>query len=295
MAWISAINNRFIIAGAGVFSVVAIIFLILNAATEKSSLDRIMKDSIIRVGYSQEAPYSYIDSRRDVAGESPDTARAVLKIIGINKIDWRLLEFGSLIPELQAGRIDMIASGMFITKDRREKVLFSNPVLAVKQGMLVRMGNPKNIHGYIDIANHPDAVLAVLEGAVEHDYAKSIGLPDSRIIAVPDALTGVAAVKSNRADCLALSRISISSIVKSDRSGQLEEAHPFVEHLEYGIHVRGYTAFAFRRQDDDLASLVNSALERFRGSDEHLRIIRSYGFYDDELFGKTVIRSEPAR
>lgn len=291
----SLIPNLKVFIAVAFLSALVFISIILAIVLKESSTERILNEGVIRVGYSQEAPYSYIDSSRDVAGESPDTARAVLKIIGIKRIDWRLLEFGSLIPELQAGRIDMIASGMFVTRERSEQVLFSSPVLAVKQGLLVRRGNPKNIHGYLDIMNHPDAVLAVLEGAVEHDYAKSIGVPDSRIIAVPDALTGVAAVKSRRADCLALSRISISAIVKSDRSGLLEEAHPFVEYLEDGIPVRGYTAFAFRRQDADLANLVNSALERFRGSDEHLRIVRYYGFYDDELFGKTVIRSEPAR
>lgn len=35
--------------------------------------------------------------------------------MGIEHIDWVRMDFASLLPELQLGRIDAIAAGMFIT------------------------------------------------------------------------------------------------------------------------------------------------------------------------------------
>ncbi|MFV0517697.1 MAG: basic amino acid ABC transporter substrate-binding protein [Aminipila sp.] len=56
------------------------------------------------------------------------------------KVEWVNMNFGGLITSLQAGNIDIIASGMNASEDRREKVDFSETyydsglVVAVKKG-----------------------------------------------------------------------------------------------------------------------------------------------------------------
>ena len=40
--------------------------------------------------------------------------------------------------------------------------------------MLVKQGNPKNLHSYEDAAKNPEARLGVVVGAIESDYAASL-------------------------------------------------------------------------------------------------------------------------
>jgi polar amino acid transport system substrate-binding protein len=72
-----------------------------------------------------------------VTGESPEIIRAVLGKIGVKKIDSVLTEWGGLIPGLQAGRFDLIAAGMYITPERRQQVLFTDPHYQVRDTLLV--------------------------------------------------------------------------------------------------------------------------------------------------------------
>ena len=100
----------------------------------------------IRIGYANEAPFAFMDSKEaKVTGESVEIARVVLKRMGINEVEGVLTEFGSLIPGLQAKRFDIIAAGMYVTPERCGQVAFSNPTYGVGQAFLVKQGNPKEL------------------------------------------------------------------------------------------------------------------------------------------------------
>src|SRR5690606_34180458 len=73
-----------------------------------------------------------------------------------------LTEWGSLIPGLRASRFDLIAAGMYITPERCKQVLFTDPHYQLPDTLLVKTGNPKNLRSYADIANDPEAKLAIM-------------------------------------------------------------------------------------------------------------------------------------
>jgi len=247
------------------------------------SLERIRESGVIRIGYSIEAPYAFLAPGGEVTGESPEVARRIVERLAIPEIEWRYVKFSSLIRELEDGRIDVVASGMFITPKRAAKVLFSEPTFHVQQALLVRKGNPRRLHSYEDAAKSPGVRVAVLAGSIEKSLLDGMGLPAQRIVIVPDAHSGRVVVASGRADGLALSSPTIRWMAMQDRTGRVAIAEPFAQPA--GTGKRGYGGFAFRKEDRQLRSAWNEAQRQFIGSDEHRSLIRRFGFSDRELPG----------
>ncbi|NTV62864.1 MAG: transporter substrate-binding domain-containing protein, partial [Oscillochloris sp.] len=138
------INRRILIA-IGVLSALFLLGLTLVVLRDQS-FDRIKRVDTIRIGYAVEAPFAFLAPGDVVTGESPEVARAVVQRLGITQITWVQTDFDQLIPELEEGRFDLIAAGMFITPDRAQRVAFSQPTFHVKQGLLVLVGNPYGLH-----------------------------------------------------------------------------------------------------------------------------------------------------
>lgn len=114
--------------------------LLVFRATRDDSLDRLRSKGTITIGYAVEAPYAFLTPDGTVTGEAPEIAKVMASRLGIGHIAWRQVEFGSLLAELEAGRIDVIAAGMFITPKRADRASFSLPTFRVREGLLVPRG-----------------------------------------------------------------------------------------------------------------------------------------------------------
>ncbi|MCP4539409.1 MAG: ectoine/hydroxyectoine ABC transporter substrate-binding protein EhuB [Chloroflexi bacterium] len=227
---------------------------------------------------ANDVPYAYVDADGKLTGEAPKVARVVLANMGIDEIEGVYTEFGSLISGLKAGHFDMIAAGMFITPERCQEIAFSEPTYQVGQGFLVQAGNPQNLHSYEDVVNDPDVVLAVMAGAVEGNYARAVGIPESQIVTVPDPPTGLIAVKLGQADAMALTSLAVDKLAKTDQDRLVEQAQPFTNPVIDGKAILGYGAFGFRLEDGDLVQEFNRYLTSFIGTQEHMELVRPFGF-----------------
>ncbi len=254
------------------------------------SLNQIERTGLIRIGYSIEAPFAFLGPEGKVTGESPEVAKWITDHLGIPKIEWRQIAFDNLISELESGRIDVIASGLFITPERAARIAFSEPTFHVRQGLLVATGNPLQIHSYEHLRTHPNIRAAVLSGAIEAELLKRMGVPPEQIITVPDALTGRVAVESGVANCLALSSITVHWMALHEHLGKTEAAQPFDDSQSPHLLRLGFGAFAFRKQDQLLISAWNRELRVFIGSADHQRIVSQFGFTPEELPGTITTR-----
>lgn len=249
------------------------------------SLDQVRHSGEIRIGYAIEAPYAFLDEYGEVTGESPAVARLIASRLGINSIKWYQTKFGDLIAELNSGRIDVIAAGMFITPERAELIAFSEPTFHVRPGMLVLDGNPLQIHSYVECISRTEIRIAVISGAMEENLLRFSGMSADRLISVPDALTGKVAVESHLADGLALSSVTVQWMSLRDQLGRTEAAQPFDGAIRPYTQHLGYGAFAFRKGDQQLLDTWNAALKAFIGSPEHLALISQFGFTPEEMPG----------
>lgn len=194
---------------------------------------------------------------------------------------FRPLLFFLLIASLETGRIDMIASGMFITPERSRRVAFTTPTLRVFPALLLRTSSqwqsrdlPTSFHALVDST---DAVVAVILNAAEHAKLTTRGMPDSRIRAFPDVNAAYDALSRGDVSCIALSRFTLEKIMENP--DKRPKGAPFVLHPLTGEPVDGdTTGFALRRSDSSLVSSLNRSLSSFIGSDEQLGLLTRFGF-----------------
>ena len=250
-----------------------------------STWERIREDDVVRVGIANEPPYGYLEADGTVAGEAPTVAREVFRILGIETIEPVVVEFGSLIPGLDAGRFDVIAAGMYITPERCRKVLFSDPSYRIREAILVPAGNPLDLHSYEDVRDHDSATLGVVAGAVEGGYAREVGIPDGRVVNLPDNATALAAVRTGRVDAYAGTALTIARLARE--SEDVEMADPFRGPVIEGEETVGYGAFGFRQSDTDLHDRFNEALHGLLGTDRWRELVEPYGFGDHTLPDRT--------
>lgn len=86
----------------------------------------------LRVGLSADYPPLHYRHQERIVGVEPDNAVSVGKILG-RDIKLVVLEFNELIPALVAGDIDVIMSGLSVTANRAEQVMFADPYLRFGQ------------------------------------------------------------------------------------------------------------------------------------------------------------------
>ena len=254
-----------------------IIGILALVDTSESTAERIARTGVIRIGYAVEAPFAYEDNQGRVTGESPEVARAVWQRLGVQRIEWIRTDFASLIPQLCTGRFDQIACGLFIREDRQRLVDFSSPSLCLTPALLVRRGNPLNVHSYRDIALHEGVRLAVLNGSAEMGEAVRAGIPAERVVTYPNVPLALQALRTGLVDGLSLSAPTIRHLAATN--GDLQRALPF----EAAYTSTGCSAFAFRKSDGQLNKQFEQALRAFLGSHEHLQILLPLGLDEGDL------------
>ena len=255
-------------------------------APTQSTLERARESGKIRVGYANEAPFAWLDSKSGrLTGEAPEIARVVFANLGIREIEGVLTEFGSLIPGLSAGRFDVIAAGMYVLPDRCKQVAFSNPTYSVGEALIVAPGNPAKLHSYEDIAAHPSARLGVVAGTVEHRYAKAAGIPQERVMVFPDAPSALEGVVAGRVEAFGATSLTANDMLARMDDARAVRAQPFRDPLIEGKTARGYGAFAFRKVDKALLAAFNDELARLIATPRHLDMVKPFGFTRSELPG----------
>lgn len=232
----------------------------------------------LRVGFAIEAPYAFIDAQGRVTGESPEIFRHVAQRVGIQHIDWVRLDFANLLPELQLGRIDAIAAGMFITPERQRLAAFTRPTATVRTALVLRRGEtalpPQPRQS--DLRHSTGIRWGTVHAAAENALLIEAGVPADRITSVPTAFRGLQAVAESSVDVFAISTVT---------GWYLASRHP-QWHLEVrtlGDAPAGQPALVFRREDVKLRDAVDEALADFLGTDEHRALVQGFGFTSEEI------------
>ena len=256
-------------------------------AAAETTLERIKQTDRIGVAVANERPYGYITEDGELSGESPTIARAILERIdsGI-RMEGKSMDWGQLIPRLQAGDVDVVAAGMFITPARCEQVAFSNPTYVVGESFLVRAGNPKELDSYEAISRDPDARVGLVAGTVEYNYAMHSGIPADRAPLYRDFGRAVDALAAGEIHAVGLTSLTARSLARSTTRADLEATPQFYPVID-GEEKKGYGAFAFRKEDAALVEAFNRHLADFIGSEAHWEAVEPFGFAPDMMPDRT--------
>jgi polar amino acid transport system substrate-binding protein len=252
-----------------------------EAAAGGDLLAQLQEEGSITVGIANEEPYGFEDAEGNITGEAPEVARVVLEELGIGEIDAQIVDFGSLIPGLQAGQFDMIAAGMYITAERAEQILFTDPDYCVGEAFAVEEGNPLGLTDFRSVAETPEATIAVLSGAVEEGYAATAGVPEEQIELFTDVNAQYDALQAGRVDAVTGTVLTIKNQVE-DREG-FEVTESFFPLDEDGEEILGCGGFGFREDNQALRDAFNEELNRLQEEGELLPIIAGFGFAEEDI------------
>lgn len=251
-----------------------------HVALAETTMERILREGKIVVGVHNRAPWGYRDEATgEATGWHPDLLKAAFSELGVKEIDIRVTEFGALIPGLLAGRFDVVASGLSITPERCQQVAFSTPDLKELDAALVLPGNPKDVHGYKDIADNANITMGAGRGSVVVRKAFAAGIPSDRMLLFPDVQSNVAALRAGRVDAVLLSLPTALGLLKGDTAKDVEQAQPFVTRDDEAT----YTAVAFRKEDGDLKALYDKQFTALKKRGAVAGIMAKYGFGEDAV------------
>jgi polar amino acid transport system substrate-binding protein len=246
-----------------------------------SVLENARSAGSIRIGIAGEEPYGFTDVSGNVTGEAPEVARIVLEAMGIAEVQAEQVDFGSLIPALNANRYDMVCAGMNITAERCGQAAFSIPDYTAFTAFLVPAGNPQQVAAFEDLASK-NLPLAVLSAAVEQGYAEDAGVPSGNISVYDDQNALLQAVTSGRAYAAALTEISLKWLAEKNPDAGVEVTTGFTPTKD-GEPVPSAGGFVFRQADNDLREAFNAELQKAHDDGRWLAAASPFGFTDAHL------------
>ncbi len=247
---------------------------------EGGTLQRIKEAGTIKIGIAGEVPYGYTEGG-EVTGEAPEVAKAVFKALGVANVEPTQVEFGQLIPALNAGQFDMVAAGMAIIPDRCENAAFSTVDYVTPTAFMVPKGNPQGVKNFEDVMAK-GLKVAVLSATIEQNVAKATGIPEGNIQPYDGQPELFQALQDGRAYCGALTDISLRELLKTNPGVPFEVTEGFVPMLDGKEQIQA-GGFVFRKGESDLVDAFNAELDKLHESGEWLEIVKPFGFTEDNL------------
>lgn len=229
---------------------------------EDNSLAKLKESGNVTIGFANEKPYAYQDEQGELKGAAVDIAKAVFAELGIDEVEGKLSDFSQLVSGVNARQFDVVTAGMAIQPDRCENVAFGEPEMQYGEGLIVQKGNPANIKSYKDIADNPDLVVSVMEGATENGFLQQEGVDEKQIQSASDIPATFAAVESGRADATTGTEATVRMALESANSDKLEFVEDFEQPDIEGVP--SYGAAAFHPEDTELREAYNEALAKLK-------------------------------
>jgi len=108
----------------------------------------------IIVGTSADfAPFEYKLANQTIVGFDIDLIKKILTDQGYT-VEVQDIQFDSLIPALEQGKVDVVVAAMTITDERKQRVDFSDGYFDANQSVLVKIGAGVNITTIEDMKNY---------------------------------------------------------------------------------------------------------------------------------------------
>jgi polar amino acid transport system substrate-binding protein len=136
-------------------------------------LDRILERGELVVGTSGEQPPLTVKNKGGkIIGLDADLARYMANAMEVG-LRFEVMPFPELLPALEAGKVDMILSGLTMTPKRNLKVAFVGPYYISGKGILTKIGTVASLKEASSM-NRPDFTLAALQGSTSQLFAEKL-------------------------------------------------------------------------------------------------------------------------
>lgn len=239
-----------------------------GTASAQSTLDKIQKAGVIKVGMEAGyLPFEFNDEKGNIVGFDVDLANELGKRMGV-KVELVNTAWDGIIPGLQAGKYDIIMSGMTRTLERALAVNFTEPYYETGQVLLVRKGETK-IKSFKDM-DAAGLTLAVKTGTTS-DLATAKIIKNAKIDKYSTEIDGVTALKTKKADVFVYDKPYIEDYAEKDA-----EVVMLPE-----LFTKEYFGFAVRKGDQDYLNWLNYFIQEIKADGTYELLYKKW-FIDKE-------------
>ncbi len=193
----------------------------------------------------------------EVVGIEVDIMKLICEELGY-EIQFEQIAFDSVIPGIETGKYDCGMSGISVTPDRAQNVLFTTPYCLAAQCIVVRADSA--ISGKADLAGKK---IAVQSGTTAEAFCLENAYSVESYEANADAKT---ALTSGKVDAWVVDDLTAAEMCKGDASVKILSEHMTTEPY----------AFAFNFDDEVLVMKFDEVIEKLMANGKIAEIFAKY-------------------
>lgn len=211
-------------------------------------------------------PFSFIDKNGNPDGLDVKAVDWIAEEMGF-KVKHQPTEWDAIIPSLKNKKIDMIASGMTVTEERKKEVNFSIPynetimVLVTKKDAALTVEKAKTKDVKWGVQRGTTEAKWIEENMLQKGFQFKLQHYDSAPLAVEDVING-------RVDCAAVSTTTANEII--------DKGIPIKIIGKYG-QPDDVVAYAVRKEDTQLLNILDEGLKRLMATPLWKELNEKYG------------------
>ena len=231
------------------------------AAAHADQLDSVRKKGELVCGVlGTDEPNSFVDPKtRTIIGYEVDLCQAIAKRIGV-KLTIKQLAVAARIPELQQGRVDLLAAALTHTREREAVIDFSLTTFVTGQRVMVRRDS-----GITQIAQLAGKKAVTVRGGTQEPNMRR-AVPTVEVVTFETAPQALVALQQRKAVGFVNDEVSLL-----DAYGKLGPAQKDFVVLEQNISTEAL-ALGLRKNEPAFKRIVDDTLRELekRGEAERL-------------------------
>lgn len=239
-----------------------------NSGGNQTALEQIKKNKKLVVATSPDyPPFEFMVSeggKSKIVGADIDLAQKIADKLGV-ELEIKAMDFDALLPALQAGKVDMVITGMTPNEKRKKAVDFSDIYFKGENAVIV---NAKDAGKFTSEDQLKKAKLGVQKGSTQETYVKdNLKVTNYKaLVAVPDL---IADMKNGNIDAVVLnSKVAGINVTKYDGINVVENLK-----LTSGGDEEAMAVAIKKGDNADLIKLTNEVIKELQDSGEYDKIL----------------------
>lgn len=239
-----------------------------NSGGNQTALEQIKQNKKLVVATSPDyPPFEFMVSeggKSKIVGADIDLAQKIADKLGV-ELELKAMDFDALLPALQAGKVDMVITGMTPNEKRKKAVDFSDIYFKGENAVIV---NAKDAGKFTSEDQLKKAKLGVQKGSTQETYVKdNLKVTNYKaLVAVPDL---IADMKNGNIDAVVLnSKVAGINVTKYDGIKVVENLK-----LTSGGDEEAMAVAIKKGDNADLIKLTNEVIKGLQDGGEYDKIL----------------------
>lgn len=252
-------------ANAKTLSAAAVTLSILTTSAWADQLSDIKSKGTLVCGVlGAYEPFGFIDvASRTTVGYDVDMCNAVANHLGV-KAEVKPVSVEARIPELQQGRMDLLAAGLGYSPQRAEQVEFSDQYFVSPHKLIVKASR-----GFKQPGDLEGKRVSFTKGGITEGFVRS-AVPGAKLTGYEDTPTAFTALTQNKVVGFSVAEVAARRLVSKTGASASEYIilEPAVGSEKWGLGVR--------KGEATMLAAVNDALQKMEASGEAQQIFNKW-------------------